>query len=57
MSLFHRFALVGAAGATITASSLVAGSLAATASSGLTVGEVGFANPRFGVQNNVLAPG
>ena len=57
MSSFHKFALVGAAGATITVSALVAGQLAATASSGLNVGDVAFANPRLGVQNNVLAPG
>jgi len=57
MSSFHKFALLGAAGATITVSALVAGQLAATASSGLSVGNVAFANPRLGVQNNVLAPG
>jgi hypothetical protein len=57
MSSFHKFALAGAAGATITVSALVAGQLAATASSGLSVGNVAFANPRLGVQNNVLAPG
>jgi hypothetical protein len=57
MSSFHKFALLGAAGATITVSALVAGQLAATASSGLSVGDVVSANPRLGVQNNVLAPG
>jgi hypothetical protein len=57
MSSFHKFALLGAAGATITVSALVAGQLAATASSGLSVGNVALANPRLGVQNNVLAPG
>lgn len=57
MSSFHKFALLGAAGATITVSALVAGQLAATASSGLNVGNVSFASPRVGVQNNVLAPG
>ena len=57
MSSFHKFALLGAAGATITVSALVAGQLAATASSGLSVGNVASANPRLGVQNNVLAPG
>jgi hypothetical protein len=57
MSSFHKFALLGAAGATITVSALVAGQLAATASSGLSVGDVALANPRLGVQNNVLAPG
>jgi len=57
MSSFHKFALLGAAGATITVSALVAGQLAATASSGLSVGNVASANPRLGVQNNVLASG
>jgi len=36
---------------------MVAGSVTATASSGLNVGSATSANPRFGVQNNVLAPG
>jgi sugar lactone lactonase YvrE len=57
MSSFHKFAILGAAGVTITVSALVAGQLAATASSGLSIGNVPFANPRLGVQNNVLAPG
>jgi hypothetical protein len=57
MSSFHKFALLGAAGATLTATALVAGTLAASASSGLGIGSVAMANPRFGVQNNVLAPG
>ena len=57
MSSFHTFARLGAAGATLTATALVAGSLAATASSGLGIGSVSSANPRLGVQNNVLAPG
>jgi len=59
MSSFHKFALLGVAGATITVSALVVGQLAATASSGLEVGvgNVPLANPRVGVQNNVLAPG
>gem|GEM_PF-6644083 len=38
MSSFHKFALLGVAGATITVSALVVGQLAATASSGLEVG-------------------
>jgi hypothetical protein len=57
MNSFHKFALLGTAGVTITVSALVAGQLAATASSGLSVGNVALANPRLGVQNNVLAPG
>ncbi len=57
MSSFHKLARWGTAGVTLTATALVAGSLAATASSGLSVGNVPFANPRLGVQNNVLAPG
>jgi hypothetical protein len=57
MSSFHKVALLGAAGATITVSALVAGQLAATASSGLSIGNVAQANPRQGVQSNVLAPG
>jgi len=57
MSSFHKVALLGAAGVTITVSALVAGQLAATASSGLSIGNVASANPRQGVQNNVLAPG
>jgi len=57
MSSFHKVALLGAAGATLTATALVAGSLAATASSGFSVGSVPLANPRFGVQSNALAAG
>ncbi|HYO19653.1 MAG TPA: hypothetical protein VES02_13425, partial [Dermatophilaceae bacterium] len=57
MSSFHKFSLLGAAGATVTVSALVAGSMAATASSGLSIGNVAVANPPTGVQNNVLASG
>ena len=57
MSSFHKIALFGAAGATLAVSALVAGSVAATASSGFGVGNVASANPRFGVQNNVLGLG
>ena len=57
MSSFHKYALFGATGATLTVTALVAGSFAATAASGLSVGNVASANPRFGVQNNVLGAG
>ena len=57
MSSFHKFTLFGAAGAALTVTALVAGSLAATASSGFSVGNVTSANPRLGVQNNVLGAG
>jgi len=57
MGSLHKLALLGTAGATITVSALVGGSLAATASSGPDIGHVAMANPRLGVQNNVLAPG
>jgi Bacterial protein of unknown function (DUF839) len=57
MSSFHKVALLGAAGATITVAALVAGQLTATATSGLSIGNVAQANPREGIQNNVLAPG
>jgi hypothetical protein len=57
MSSFHKYALFGASGATLTVTALVVGSLVATASSGLSVGNVASANPRQGVQNNVLGDG
>src|SRR5665647_533258 len=57
MSSFHKIARFGAAGATLAVSTLVVGSAVATASSGFSVGNVATANPRLGVQNNVLAPG
>jgi hypothetical protein len=57
MSPFHKFTLFGAAGAALTVTTLAAGSLAATASSGFSPGNVANANPRLGVQNNVLGAG
>jgi len=57
MKSFHTVGLIGAAGATIAVSAMVAGSVAATASSGLSVGNVVSANPRFGVQNHALGAG
>ena len=57
MSSFHKFTLFGAAGAALTVTTLAAGSLAATASSGFSPGNVANANPRLGVQNNVLGAG
>ena len=57
MTSFRKIALFGAAGATLTVSALVAGSMAAGATSGLTVGNVKSANPPIGVQDNVLGAG
>ncbi|HEY8655004.1 MAG TPA: hypothetical protein VIL87_18200, partial [Dermatophilaceae bacterium] len=57
MSSFHKIARFGAAGATLAVSTLVVGSAVATASSGFSVGSVTSANPRAGVQDNVLGAG
>lgn len=52
----HKIAAIGAVAA-CTASMLVAGSLSAAASEGGTFGDAGGANPRFGIQGNVLGSG
>jgi hypothetical protein len=56
MSAGHKVTVMGAVAA-CAATMLVAGSLSAAASEGGSLGDAGSANPRFGVQNNVLGAG
>jgi hypothetical protein len=56
MKAGHKVVAIGAVAA-CTATMLVAGSLSAAADEGGTFGNVGSANPRFGIENNVLGSG
>ena len=56
MSAGHKMAMMGTVAA-CAATLLVAGTLSAAASEGDSFGDAGNANPRFGVQNNVLGSG